>query len=150
MAAFEDDLAACSALVIDGNPTSRSILVSQLRDFGVASVAQAARTVDARRQLEFRVFDFVLCEHSFSSDTESGQALHETGDRGAGDQRERQLDRPGADLRELPARREAGRRGDDLVAARRDHRELDGAVAAGLRGHRDLDLLVLCFPFGHF
>jgi len=75
MAVFDDDLSACAALVIDGNPTSRSILVSQLRDFGVGSVAQAARTVDARRQLEFKAFDFVLCEHSFTSDEESGQAL---------------------------------------------------------------------------
>jgi len=49
--------------------------VSQLRDFGVASVAQAARAVDARRQLEFRTFDFVLCEQHFPTDAMSGQDL---------------------------------------------------------------------------
>ena len=75
MATFDDDLSACSALVIDGNPTSRSILISQLRDFGMGTVAQAARAMDARRQLEFRGFDFVLCEQHFAAEAISGQAL---------------------------------------------------------------------------
>ncbi|OGB33703.1 MAG: response regulator receiver protein [Burkholderiales bacterium RIFCSPLOWO2_12_FULL_61_40] len=75
MATFDDDLSACSALVIDGNPTSRSILISQLREFGMGTVAQAARAMDARRQLEFRGFDFVLCEQHFAAEAISGQAL---------------------------------------------------------------------------
>ena len=75
MATLDTDFSTCTALVVDGNPTSRSILVSQLRDFGVANVAQAARAVDARRQLEFRTFDFVLCEQHFSTDNMSGQDL---------------------------------------------------------------------------
>ncbi len=75
MALLEDDFSACSALVVDGNPTSRSILVSQLRDFGVGTVVQAARAVDARRQLEFRSFDFVLCELHFANEASSGQDL---------------------------------------------------------------------------
>jgi cytochrome c-type biogenesis protein CcmH/NrfG len=75
MALAEDDFSGCTALVVDGNPTSRAILVSQMRDFGVGTVAQAARTIDARRQLEYRSFDFVLCEHHFSSDAASGQDL---------------------------------------------------------------------------
>jgi CheY-like chemotaxis protein len=75
MATFDDDLSQCSALVVDGNPTSRSILVAQLRDFGVGSVAQAARATDARRQLEFKAFDFVLCELHFSNESISGQDL---------------------------------------------------------------------------
>ena len=75
MATFDDDLSNCSALVVDGNPTSRSILVSQLRDFGVGSVVQAARATDARRQLEFRAFDFVLCELHFSNESSGGQDL---------------------------------------------------------------------------
>jgi len=75
MAVFEDDFSACSALVIDGNPTSRSILISQLRDFGLGSVAQAARATDGRRQLEFRSFDFVLCEQHFSGEATTGQDL---------------------------------------------------------------------------
>lgn len=75
MATLEDDFSSCSALVVDGNPTSRSILVSQLRDFGVGSVVQCARAADARRQLEFRAFDFVLCELHFSDENNSGQDL---------------------------------------------------------------------------
>jgi predicted Zn-dependent protease len=75
MAVIDSALSTCSALVVDGNPTSRSILVSQLRDFGFASVSQVARAVDARRQLEFRTFDFVLCEQHFPTDAMSGQDL---------------------------------------------------------------------------
>ena len=75
MADFEDNLSSCSALVVDSNHTSRSILVSQLRDFGVGTVAQASRTADARRHLEFRSFDFVLCEHHFATEATSGQDL---------------------------------------------------------------------------
>lgn len=70
-----DNLSSCSALVVDANPTSRSILISQLRDFGVGTVAQAARAQDARRQLEFRSFDFVLCEQHFTTDAMTGQDL---------------------------------------------------------------------------
>ena len=70
-----DDLSASQALVIDSNPTSRSILVSQLRDFGMGTVVQCTRLVDARRQLEYRSFDVVLCEHHFSGEASSGQDL---------------------------------------------------------------------------
>ncbi|MBT9505602.1 response regulator [Rhodoferax sp.] len=75
MALPEDDLSASQALVIDSNPTSRSILVSQLRDFGMGTVVQCARLADARRQLEYRTFDVVLCEHHFSGESSSGQDL---------------------------------------------------------------------------
>lgn len=75
MATFDADLSKCNALVVDSNPTSRSILVTQLRDFGVGTVIQAARAVDARRQLEFRPFDFVLCELHFANEASSGQDL---------------------------------------------------------------------------
>ncbi len=75
MAGTADDLSSSSALVVDSNPTSRSVLVSQLRDFGMGSVVQCARLMDARRQLEYRKFDVVLCEHHFSGETTSGQDL---------------------------------------------------------------------------
>ena len=75
MATRDDDLSDCTALVVDGNATSRSILISQLRDFGVGTVVQAARPVDARRQLEYRSFDFVLCEQRFPEESISGQDL---------------------------------------------------------------------------
>ena len=69
------DLYGATALVIDGNPTSRSILVSQLRDMGARTVAQSPRIADARRQLEFRTFDVVVCEQHFPNDSGTGQAL---------------------------------------------------------------------------
>lgn len=75
MATLNDDFSNCSALVIDGNPTLRSILMGQLREFGMGSVAQAARTSDGRRQLELRAFDFVLCEQHFPNENASGQDL---------------------------------------------------------------------------
>jgi len=75
MALLDDDLSTSMALVIDANPTSRSILVSQLRDFGMGNVVQSARLVDARRQLEYRKFDVVLCELHFVGENMSGQDL---------------------------------------------------------------------------
>jgi len=63
------------ALVIDGNPTSRSIIVSQLRDYGVGRVAQVHRVVDARMKLEHAQYDFVLCEQQFQDGAQSGQGL---------------------------------------------------------------------------
>ncbi len=68
MKLLDRDIADCRALVVDGNPTSRSILSSQLRDFGVGSVVQCGRIHDARKQLEVRPFDVVLCEHRFDTE----------------------------------------------------------------------------------
>lgn len=67
MLMLDRDIADCHALVIDGNPTSRSLLAAQLRDFGVAHIAQASKVPDARRQLECREFDIVLCEQHFAA-----------------------------------------------------------------------------------
>jgi CheY-like chemotaxis protein len=75
MSTSDDDLSATRALVVDGNPTSRAILVNQLRDFGVGSVVQCTRVMDARRQLEFKTFDIVLCELNFGQDMATGQDL---------------------------------------------------------------------------
>jgi CheY-like chemotaxis protein len=70
-----DLLKDASALVVDGNITSRSVLVSQMRDLGFKSVAQAPRIADARRQLEFKTFDVVVCEQHFPNDHGTGQDL---------------------------------------------------------------------------
>lgn len=75
MLRIDDDLSTSTALVIDSNPTSRSILIGQLRDFGVGTVVQTARLVDARRHLESRSFDVVLCEQTFPNEAQSGQDL---------------------------------------------------------------------------
>jgi len=70
-----DDFSTSLALVVDANPTSRTILVSQLRDLGMGNIVQATRLTDARRQLENRKFDVVLCEQNFSGDSMTGQDL---------------------------------------------------------------------------
>jgi tetratricopeptide (TPR) repeat protein len=73
---LDRDIADCKALVVDGNPTSRSILASQLRDFGVGTVVQCGRIKDARKQLEARPFDVVLCEHRFDAEDPGYTAQH--------------------------------------------------------------------------
>lgn len=73
--ALTHDLRNATALVVDGNPVSRGILVSQLRDLGLKTVLQSPRAMDARRQLEFRTFDIVVCEQNFPNDTTTGQDL---------------------------------------------------------------------------
>jgi CheY-like chemotaxis protein len=73
--AHDAGLAQCRALVIDANPTSRSIQASQLRDLGVGTIVQCGRVEDARRQLEAREFDIVLCEQDFRGGDYSGQDL---------------------------------------------------------------------------
>jgi CheY-like chemotaxis protein len=75
MQPLDRDIGNCRALVIDGNPTSRSILAAQLRDFGVGTIVQCSRINDARRQLEVRDFDIVLCDYHFQSGQYSGQEL---------------------------------------------------------------------------
>jgi CheY-like chemotaxis protein len=75
MAIIEDDLSSSRALVVEGNPSMRALLVSQLRDFGVKNVMQCGRIIDARRHLEHLTFDFVLCELHFADENASGQDL---------------------------------------------------------------------------
>lgn len=75
MPLYDDDLSNTRALVVDGNPTSRAILVNQLREFGVGAVEQATRSIDARKVLELKSFDIVLCEQYFQPGTPTGQDL---------------------------------------------------------------------------
>ncbi|MBK1613981.1 response regulator [Rubrivivax gelatinosus] len=72
---LDRDIHLSKALVIDPNPTSRSILVAQLRDFGIGTVSQCGRVADARSQLESRPFDIVLCENNFAGNDAAGQQL---------------------------------------------------------------------------
>jgi CheY-like chemotaxis protein len=75
MHALDRHIADCRGLVVDANPTSRSIIAAQLRDLGLGTVAQCSKASDARRLLENREFEFVLCEQHFPNDTLSGQDL---------------------------------------------------------------------------
>ncbi len=72
---LDQDIHTCRALVIDGNPTSRSVLTAQLRDFGVGTVVQTGRVREARNVLEHRQFDVVLCDYHFDNSEMSGQDL---------------------------------------------------------------------------
>ena len=51
-----------SAPVIDPNPTTRSVLLAQLREFGFGTVKAALRVADARELLEHRRFNVILCD----------------------------------------------------------------------------------------
>ena len=72
---FDSDIDKASALVIDGNPTSRSVLSAQLRELGVGQVKQTGRVSEARLLLEHKPYEIVLCEHHFDSTDMSGQDL---------------------------------------------------------------------------
>lgn len=75
MPAAPSSLHDASALVIEGNLQSRSILIAQLRELGVGHVAQCSRLLDARRKLEETSFDVVICEQHFERESGSGQDL---------------------------------------------------------------------------
>lgn len=75
MRPLDADIDNTVALVVDGNPASRSVLVAMLRDAGVGNVVQATRAQDARRLLEQTRFDIVLCEFHFDHDALNGQEL---------------------------------------------------------------------------
>ncbi len=72
---FDRDIHNARALVIDGNPTSRSIMAAQLRDLGVQEIRQMAKVQDARLVLEQSPHDIVLCEMNFDGAPMSGQDL---------------------------------------------------------------------------
>jgi CheY-like chemotaxis protein len=69
------DVEKCRALVVESNPTSRAVLGSMLRDMGVGHVVSVSQAIDARRALENRVFDIVLCDYHFDRSEMSGQSL---------------------------------------------------------------------------
>lgn len=70
---FEPELEGCSALILDGDNTSRSILAGQLRDFGFTEIALHSRIGHARDLLETRQFDVLLCAQYFDEGSPTGQ-----------------------------------------------------------------------------
>lgn len=75
MSAYSKELHDAKTLVVDGNPQSRSIIVSQLRDAGVGTIVQCARLVDARSKLEMGSYDVVISEQYFEREDTTGQEL---------------------------------------------------------------------------
>ncbi len=67
--------ARCQALVVDGNPASRSALAGMLRDLGIGNVVQVTRVQDARRRIEQERFDVVVSEYHFDQEPMTGQDL---------------------------------------------------------------------------
>lgn len=72
---IDRDIDQAHALVIDSNPTSRSVMAAQLRDLGVGHVKQTGRVNEARLALEQRPYDIVLCDYHFEGSDMSGQDL---------------------------------------------------------------------------
>lgn len=71
----DSDLRSCKALIIDANQTSRSILRSMLADLGLSGIIQASKMAEARRALETRAFDVVLCDYHFDDCGMTGSDL---------------------------------------------------------------------------
>lgn len=72
---MDDGIQSATALIIDCNSSSRSLMSAQLRDLGVGTVRQTPRVKDARVMLEHQHFDIVLCDYHFDSSDTSGQDL---------------------------------------------------------------------------
>ena len=72
---MDQTIQSASALIIDSNSSSRSLMSAQLRDLGVATVRQTPRVKDARVMLEHQTFDIVLCDYHFDASDTSGQDL---------------------------------------------------------------------------
>lgn len=75
MQLIDNSIQDASALVIDSNATSRSLMAAQLRELGVGMVRQATRVSDARVILEHKAYDIVLCDYHFDGTEMSGQDL---------------------------------------------------------------------------
>ncbi len=69
------DMHKARALIVEPQPTMRSILAAQLRDLGVGHVTSVQRTRDARLALERGPFDIVLCSREFEGMPDNGQDL---------------------------------------------------------------------------
>ncbi len=72
---MDDTIQDASALIIDSNANSRSLMAAQLRDLGVGTVRQTPRVKDARVMLEHQTYDIVLCDYHFDMSDTSGQDL---------------------------------------------------------------------------
>ena len=75
MRLIDGQIQDASALIIDSNAASRSLMSAQLRDLGVTTIKQATRVSDARVILEHKAYDIVLCDYHFDGSEVSGQDL---------------------------------------------------------------------------
>lgn len=75
MRPLDEHIDGTVALVVDGDASSRAVRTAMLRDCGVGTVLQATRPQDARRLVESRRFDIVVCEFHFDRDVMTGLEL---------------------------------------------------------------------------
>jgi len=75
--AIDREVTDHSALVVDANPTSRSVLQAQLREFGFGTVKCTSRIADARELIETRGFNLILCDDTGDGGGHTGQDLLE-------------------------------------------------------------------------
>ncbi|CAN5310345.1 hypothetical protein BH11PSE10_BH11PSE10_06920 [soil metagenome] len=75
MRLIDGQIQDASALIIDSNAASRSLMSAQLRDLGVTTIKQTMRVSDARVILEHKAYDIVLCDYHFDGSEISGQDL---------------------------------------------------------------------------
>jgi len=75
MSLLEADFSESRAMIIDGSPMTRSILTSQLREFGFKKITQCTKLSEAREQFNDSSFDVVMCEHNFAGETPTGVDL---------------------------------------------------------------------------
>jgi CheY-like chemotaxis protein len=75
MRLLDENIASAVALVVDGDASSRVVRMTMLRDCGVGSIVQATRPHDARRLIESRRFDIIVCSFHFDRDATTGLEL---------------------------------------------------------------------------
>ncbi|MCX7226868.1 MAG: response regulator [Burkholderiales bacterium] len=75
MALLEADFSDSRAMIIDGSSMSRSILASQLREFGFKKITQCTKLSEAREKFSDSNFDVVVCEQNFPGELPSGVDL---------------------------------------------------------------------------
>ena len=75
MSWVDSDIGKARALVIDGNPSTRIGLATMLREYGVEQLQHTSSVQDARRMLELRRFDIVVCDMHFPGEPMTGQDM---------------------------------------------------------------------------
>jgi CheY-like chemotaxis protein len=71
----DSGVAKARALVVDSNPSTRIGLATMLREYGVEQLQHTSSAQDARRMLELRRFDIVVCDMHFPNEPMTGQDL---------------------------------------------------------------------------
>jgi DNA-binding response OmpR family regulator len=77
MALIDSGISAASALVIDAHSGSRAVLVKMLQTLDIDDITSTGQLLEARKLLETRRFDIVLCDYHFEGQKGNGQELVE-------------------------------------------------------------------------